>query len=109
MTEVAAEQTFVAVVGGSKHAPCPNCGKLMKKNSNCTKHKGPKNSYGEFEVTGANYNHFLGKRVGDTVDGMFVGEGDKSLSGYKLQITGGSRSEERRVGKECRSRWSPYH
>ena len=24
-----------------------------------------------------------------------------------LQI--GTRSEERRVGKECRSRWSPYH
>src|SRR5476651_1148516 len=22
---------------------------------------------------------------------------------------GGIRSEERRVGKECRSRWSPYH
>ena len=22
---------------------------------------------------------------------------------------GTSRSEERRVGKECRSRWSPYH
>ena len=22
---------------------------------------------------------------------------------------GGCRSEERRVGKECRSRWSPYH
>ena len=22
---------------------------------------------------------------------------------------GVSRSEERRVGKECRSRWSPYH
>ena len=22
---------------------------------------------------------------------------------------GGRRSEERRVGKECRSRWSPYH
>src|SRR5256885_5227477 len=26
---------------------------------------------------------------------------------YKLSI--GVRSEERRVGKECRSRWSPYH
>ena len=26
---------------------------------------------------------------------------------YLWQIT--SRSEERRVGKECRSRWSPYH
>src|SRR5260370_8205275 len=24
-------------------------------------------------------------------------------------IFGHSRSEERRVGKECRSRWSPYH
>ena len=22
---------------------------------------------------------------------------------------GAARSEERRVGKECRSRWSPYH
>ena len=26
----------------------------------------------------------------------------------KVQIASG-RSEERRVGKECRSRWSPYH
>ena len=26
-----------------------------------------------------------------------------------LQLTGTTRSEERRVGKECRSRWSPYH
>ena len=25
------------------------------------------------------------------------------------RITRGLRSEERRVGKECRSRWSPYH
>ena len=24
-------------------------------------------------------------------------------------LTGKERSEERRVGKECRSRWSPYH
>ena len=26
-----------------------------------------------------------------------------------LLIGLGERSEERRVGKECRSRWSPYH
>ena len=26
-----------------------------------------------------------------------------------LYEQGGLRSEERRVGKECRSRWSPYH
>ena len=25
------------------------------------------------------------------------------------QAIAGARSEERRVGKECRSRWSPYH
>ena len=25
------------------------------------------------------------------------------------QSTASGRSEERRVGKECRSRWSPYH
>src|SRR3712207_8739149 len=25
------------------------------------------------------------------------------------QVCGARRSEERRVGKECRSRWSPYH
>ena len=42
------------------------------------------------EIKGANYNHFLGKKIGDVVDGQFVGEGDKSLLGYKLEITGGS-------------------
>src|SRR2546430_15445201 len=26
-----------------------------------------------------------------------------------IQLTNTTRSEERRVGKECRSRWSPYH
>ena len=31
------------------------------------------------------------------------------LSPINLFATGLSRSEERRVGKECRSRWSPYH
>ena len=33
-----------------------------------------------------------------------IPDGDKiNIVGYR------SRSEERRVGKECRSRWSPYH
>ena len=47
--------------------------------------------------------------------------GNMGLSGFKLPegLSGGhpgyvpqacdARSEERRVGKECRSRWSPYH
>ena len=29
--------------------------------------------------------------------------------GLNLNMARGKRSEERRVGKECRSRWSPYH
>ena len=28
---------------------------------------------------------------------------------YSIPARGEWRSEERRVGKECRSRWSPYH
>src|SRR6266550_4629682 len=28
---------------------------------------------------------------------------------WDLQANSNDRSEERRVGKECRSRWSPYH
>ena len=41
-------------------------------------------------VSGNNLSQFLGKKIGDVVDGIFVGEGDKTLAGYKLQITGGS-------------------
>src|SRR2546430_7777976 len=40
--------------------------------------------------------------AGDIVD---LGKGDK----IHFQGIGIIRSEERRVGKECRSRWSPYH
>ena len=31
------------------------------------------------------------------------------LRGLHFQRGKAARSEERRVGKECRSRWSPYH
>ena len=33
---------------------------------------------------------------------------EKEFTAPKLNIKGAG-SEERRVGKECRSRWSPYH
>ena len=36
------------------------------------------------------------------MDGYHVMDEEGNRSGY-------GRSEERRVGKECRSRWSPYH
>src|SRR2546422_7480492 len=34
---------------------------------------------------------------------------NEDLSRYRLTLVPSLRSEERRVGKECRSRWSPYH
>ena len=39
---------------------------------------------------------------------LFV-TGDGFLYNMVRIIAGLLRSEERRVGKECRSRWSPYH
>ena len=45
------------------------------------------------------------KRHPTLLDHVVVGGGAKILG----NITIGRRSEERRVGKECRSRWSPYH
>ena len=36
-------------------------------------------------------------------------EGDLTADEVAYGSAGLARSEERRVGKECRSRWSPYH
>ena len=33
----------------------------------------------------------------------------RTLDKLEVHVTTLNRSEERRVGKECRSRWSPYH
>ena len=38
---------------------------------------------------------------------LIVGNTTKTVRSGSCQYCG--RSEERRVGKECRSRWSPYH
>ncbi len=49
----------------------------------------------------------LGKKTEDDDDHLHeldIEEKDMIRGVVKL-----SRSEERRVGKECRSRWSPYH
>ena len=36
-------------------------------------------------------------------------ENEKQLEFLRQKHCDDDRSEERRVGKECRSRWSPYH
>ena len=41
------------------------------------------------------------------MDGYHVMDEEGNRSGYGYDFL--RRSEERRVGKECRSRWSPYH
>src|SRR2546426_5975697 len=41
--------------------------------------------------------------------GRTVVQCDVTTSPSRRESSGRPRSEERRVGKECRSRWSPYH
>src|SRR5256886_8848026 len=40
---------------------------------------------------------------------VFQGTAQGNLEAYRADTGQKLRSEERRVGKECRSRWSPYH
>ena len=40
------------------------------------------------------------------IDRFFAGDAQEPLA---VLLAEDGRSEERRVGKECRSRWSPYH
>src|SRR3989454_4527165 len=45
-------------------------------------------------------------RISGEMAGMIGKQGRQNASAFDWA---GKRSEERRVGKECRSRWSPYH
>ena len=47
-------------------------------------------------------------RVLDSIQKYFSGNFMDNIM-PKISSLGNARSEERRVGKECRSRWSPYH
>ena len=62
---------------------------------------------------------FTGKSIGSKKEVISEIVFNTSMTGYLEVLTDPSyagqavvmtyRSEERRVGKECRSRWSPYH
>ena len=59
---------------------------------------------------------YLIEALGAMAQGLFasllIGTIIKTLgqqTGLDVLVDLGGRSEERRVGKECRSRWSPYH
>src|SRR2546422_7857769 len=48
-----------------------------------------------------------GQDVGDQAEGVGASQASQR---YRVGVRDlAARSEERRVGKECRSRWSPYH
>ena len=42
-----------------------------------------------FSISGSDYNQFIGKKIGDVVEGQFVKSKDSEqpLDGYKLEIT----------------------
>ena len=46
---------------------------------------------------------------GSAIIAKKMGEGDPARARENFSLIMVLRSEERRVGKECRSRWSPYH
>src|SRR3989449_3487929 len=55
------------------------------------------------------HNEFVGSRAAINVfEYPTRGEEYRLIASY-TERTERKRSEERRVGKECRSRWSPYH
>ena len=61
-------------------------------------------------IPGQLYNFHPGSHVGQGVETgiAYIAEGLNAVLTPE-QTTTVLRSEERRVGKECRSRWSPYH
>ena len=58
-------------------------------------------------------NHAVTKSYVDTQDSNFTSSINSNVTSISSNIANigylSTRSEERRVGKECRSRWSPYH
>src|SRR5260370_41090959 len=50
-----------------------------------------------------------GNRYDDEIGAEGLGNGRRNVLIHSFVHVAIPRSEERRVGKECRSRWSPYH
>src|SRR5260221_10948150 len=63
-------------------------------------------------IAEAGYANYFVHRTGHSI-GTFEHGNGANIDNYETQdqriLLPNTRSEERRVGKECRSRWSPYH
>ena len=88
----------------------------MSKGSNTTR-SGGANTRAMTVVGGIDFSNIIEDDSMDNVaqydpvkDKIILHKGDISILRNALsKVNAGERSEERRVGKECRSRWSPYH
>ena len=56
-----------------------------------------------------NLNIRTDKAIKDQAEKIFNELGLNMTTAVNMFLRTAIRSEERRVGKECRSRWSPYH
>jgi len=81
-------------------------------------YKTDSNRWKFYFVIGIMIGAFIAEKFLSSTNISFLPESYYSFSGLVLLLFGGflvgfgtryARSEERRVGKECRSRWSPYH
>ena len=54
------------------------------------------------------YRYVFGRVMAELPAGK-LDPGEDPVTGALRELKEETRSEERRVGKECRSRWSPYH
>ena len=63
----------------------------------------------ESEDPNKDISFYINSPGGSISDGMAIFDTMKYIKCDVSTICIGMRSEERRVGKECRSRWSPYH
>ena len=74
---------------------------------------GLKRTLGKWHLTALGVGATIGAGIFATTGTAIVGDAARPGAGpaiiFSFLLTAVARSEERRVGKECRSRWSPYH
>ena len=72
------------------------------------------NAHNGYNVYATNGVHYVLAKEGDTFENIgkkfrISARNLRKFNDLKDKKAQPMRSEERRVGKECRSRWSPYH
>ena len=96
----------IFITGGAGFIGIHLCKKLLELNHDITVYDNFSNSLQE------NFTSIIKQKVtlisGDILDNSKLVTSMKNHD-IVIHLAAQIRSEERRVGKECRSRWSPYH